>query len=60
MRRLFRNSSRRMKPMPPFSNLEQSVRDDIATLKASPLIPDTVDISGFIYDMKTGRLLPVT
>lgn len=44
----------------PFSNLEQSVRDDIATLKDSPLIPDTVDISGFIYDVKTGRLSPVT
>ena len=44
----------------PFSDLEQSVRDDVATLKASPLIPDTVEISGFIYDVKTGKLLPVT
>lgn len=43
----------------PFSDLEQSVRDDIATLKASPLIPDNIAISGFIYDVKSGRLLPV-
>src|SRR5260370_10081210 len=44
----------------PFKDLEQSVRDDVATLKASPLIPDNVDISGFIYDVRSGKLLPVT
>lgn len=44
----------------PFKDLEQSVRDDVATLKASPLIPKNIDISGFIYDVKSGRLLPVT
>ena len=44
----------------PFSNLEQSVRDDVAFLRNSPLIPKSVDISGFIYDVKSGKLLPVT
>ena len=44
----------------PFKDLEQSVRDDVATLKASPLIPKNVDISGYIYDVKSGRLSPVT
>ncbi len=44
----------------PFSNLEQSVRDDVAFLKASPLIPDSIDIQGYIYDVKTGKILPVT
>ena len=44
----------------PFSNLEQSVRDDIAFLKASPLIPDTIEITGFIYDVHTGKLVPVS
>jgi len=44
----------------PFKDLEQSVRDDVAKLKASPLIPKNVDISGFIYDVKSGHLLPVT
>jgi carbonic anhydrase len=44
----------------PFKDLEQSVRDDVATLKASPLIPENVEISGFIYDVRSGRLLPVT
>jgi len=44
----------------PFSNLEQSVRDDIATIKASPFIPGNITVSGFLYDVKSGRLLPVT
>ena len=44
----------------PFTDLEQSVRDDVATLKASPLILDNVDISGFIYDVRSGQSLPVT
>jgi carbonic anhydrase len=44
----------------PFKDLEQSVRDDVATIKASPLIPKNVEVSGYIYDVKSGRLLPVT
>lgn len=43
----------------PFGNLEQSVRDDVAFLKASPFIPDSIDIQGYIYDVKTGKILPV-
>jgi carbonic anhydrase len=44
----------------PFGNLEQSVRDDVATLKASPLIPENIEISGFIYDVESGKLIPVS
>jgi len=44
----------------PFKDLEQSVRDDIAALKNSPFIPNTISISGFIYDVHSGKLLPVT
>jgi carbonic anhydrase len=44
----------------PFKDLEQSVRDDVATIKNSPLIPESVEVSGFIYDVKIGRLVPVT
>lgn len=40
----------------PFNDLEQSVHDDIAFLKASPLIPENIDIKGFIYDVHNGRL----
>ena len=44
----------------PFGDLEQSVRDDVALIKNSPLIPDTITVSGYIYDVGSGRLLPVT
>ncbi len=40
----------------PFPDLEQSVRDDIATLRASPLIPSGIPVSGAIYDVRTGVL----
>ena len=44
----------------PFKDLEQSVRDDVATIKNSPFIPKNIAVSGFIYDVRSGRLLPVT
>ncbi len=40
----------------PFADLAQSVRDDVAAFKASPLIPDSVPVYGFIYDVRTGQL----
>ncbi len=40
----------------PFSDLEQSVRDDGETLRNSDLIPDDISISGAIYDVQTGEL----
>ena len=43
----------------PFSDLEQSVRDDVATIRNSPLIPQDIPITGFVYDVHTGRLRPV-
>jgi carbonic anhydrase len=44
----------------PFKDLEQSVRDDVATIKNSSFIPKNIEVSGFIYDVRSGRLLPVT
>lgn len=43
----------------PFKDLEQSVRDDVATIKTSPLIPKNIEVVGFIYDVKSGKLIPV-
>jgi carbonic anhydrase len=43
----------------PFKDLEKSVRDDVATIKNSPFIPKNIEVSGFIYDVRSGRLLPV-
>ena len=44
----------------PFKNLEQSVRDDVATINNSPLLLKDIEVSGFIYDVNTGKLSPVT
>jgi len=44
----------------PFKDLEQSVRDDVATIKNSPLLLKNIEVSGFIYDVKSGKLLPVS
>ncbi|HFI0151360.1 TPA: beta-class carbonic anhydrase [Streptococcus suis] len=43
----------------PFTDVEESVREDIALLKQSPLIPDDVEISGAVYDVDTGRMTEV-
>jgi carbonic anhydrase len=43
----------------PFPDLEQSVRDDVSLLRASPLIPNDIPISGAIYDVTTGKLREV-
>jgi carbonic anhydrase len=43
----------------PFSDLEQSVRDDVEFLKDSPLVPDDVSIRGFVYDVRSGKVTEV-
>jgi carbonic anhydrase len=43
----------------PFSDVEESVREDIAFLIACPLIPAHVTVPGFVYDVRNGRLKEV-
>ena len=40
----------------PFTDLEQSVRDDVAALRASPYFPPEYEVLGLTYDVRTGRL----
>jgi len=40
----------------PFTDVEESVREDMELLRKSPLIPDDVEISGAVYDVDTGRI----
>jgi carbonic anhydrase len=40
----------------PFSDLDQSVRDDVKAIRESPLLLRGVEVTGFVYDVKTGRL----
>lgn len=43
----------------PFTDVEESVREDMAILRRSPLIPEDVVISGAVYDVDTGRMTQV-
>jgi carbonic anhydrase len=43
-----------------FPDLEQDVRQSIARIKASPFVPHTDDVRGFVFDVRTGALREVT
>jgi carbonic anhydrase len=43
----------------PFSDLEQSVRDDVEFLRNSSLVPDDVSVRGFVYDVESGKVTEV-
>jgi len=43
----------------PFSDLAQSVVVDVARLRAHPLTPKTLPIYGYIFDVKSGKLIEV-
>ncbi len=42
-----------------FADLEGDVRQSIARIKASPFVPHTDQVRGFVYDVKSGRLQEV-
>jgi carbonic anhydrase len=41
------------------SDQAQSVTEDVARIKNSPLVPKSIPVYGYIYDVKTGRLVEV-
>ncbi len=43
-----------------FSDLDEDVRQSIARIKASPFIPKTDNVRGFVYQIEDGRLREVT
>ncbi len=42
-----------------FSDLEQSVRDDLAAYRESKMVLQDIPVRGFIFDVKTGKLSEV-
>jgi carbonic anhydrase len=42
-----------------FKDQKQAVLDDVARIKAHPLVPKTIPVHGFIFDVTTGRLVEV-
>lgn len=43
----------------PFSDLDQSVVDDLALYDSSPLVRHDIPARGFVYDVRTGQLREV-
>ena len=42
-----------------FTDLDQSIRDDVAAIRASRFLLKDVPVTGFAYDVRTGRLRQV-
>jgi carbonic anhydrase len=42
-----------------FRDRDRSVADDVRRIRRHPLVPASIPISGFVYDVKTGRLVEV-
>jgi carbonic anhydrase len=47
-------------PAEAFSDLDTDVRQSIARIKASPFIPHTDSVRGFVYEVETGKLREVS
>ena len=43
----------------PFTDLDESVREDVETIRSSPFIPSDIPVSGYVYDVSSGRLRAV-
>jgi carbonic anhydrase len=43
----------------PFADLGTSVVEDVARIRKHPLVPGSIPIYGYFYDVKTGRLIEV-
>jgi carbonic anhydrase len=41
------------------ANAEQGVADDVSRIRNHPLVPSTIPIYGYIYDVRSGRLIEV-
>jgi carbonic anhydrase len=43
----------------PIGDEAEAVRQDVAAIRASPLMPTDIAVRGFVYDVRTGRLREV-
>ena len=43
----------------PFPDLDEAVRDDVAFLKGSKAIPEHVTVSGWVYEVESGKVRAV-
>ena len=43
----------------PFPDVAERVRQSVGTIRSHPLLPDSFGASGFVYDVRSGRIEPV-
>ena len=43
-----------------FGDLDEDVRQSIARIKASPFVPHTGNVRGFVYEVESGKLREVS
>jgi carbonic anhydrase len=43
----------------PFADVDDSVRADLKAYRSSPLVRQDIEVRGFVYDVKTGRVREV-
>ena len=43
----------------PFPDVAERVRQSVETIRSHPLLPDSFGATGFVYDVRTGRIDPV-
>src|SRR6476646_5397050 len=43
----------------PFPDVAERVRQSLETIRSHPLLPDSFGASGFVYDVRSGRIEPV-
>ena len=44
----------------PFSDVEKSTLEDVETIRANPLMPADMQVTGWVYDVRSGRVGPVS
>jgi carbonic anhydrase len=43
----------------PFPDVDESVRSSLNAIRESPHLPDSLELSGWVYDVRSGRLSEV-
>ena len=43
----------------PFSDVEGSVREDVRTIRDNPFLPNDAEVTGWVYDVRSGRMSQV-
>ncbi len=43
----------------PFTDVEESARDDVRTIRDNPFLPTDFEVSAWTYDVRSGKIAPI-